>query len=244
MKKITLLLISILATLIVFSQTIKINEFMASNATTIADDYGEYDDWIELFNYGSDTVNVAGYYITDKFDNTTKHQIPTGFNVTKIPPGGFLLLWADNDTLQDGPTHLKFKLSATGEHIGVYAPDGSTCLDSISFGNQATDISYGRYPNGNNNWQHFLYPTPGASNSLVNIQEVNTSGAFSIYPNPSQNNEVSFSKPVSFRLYSYNGQEIGYFEHVQKLNTGNLTNGIYFIVLDDGNNAKIIVSNN
>ena len=141
MKRFTILVFMLSVSFIAFSQTIKINEFMASNATTISDEFGEYNDWIELYNYGTDTVNIAGYYITDTIGDNTKHQIPAGYQITKIAPQGYLILWADNDSLQTGANHLSFKLSASDEQIGLYAPDGTTVIDTISFGQQITDIS-------------------------------------------------------------------------------------------------------
>jgi len=241
MKKIFILIFFLPWSLIAFSQSIKINEFMASNSTTIADEYGEYDDWIELYNYGTDTVNIAGFYITDSLPKSMKHQFPAGYALTKIPPSGFLLLWADNDTLQDGIRHLKFKLSAHGEQIGLYAPDGITPIDTLTFGQQITDISYGRYPNGNSTWMYFNFPTPGASNSILSIENIDKANNFIIYPNPPINNIIFFNKAIDFSLYSSNGALIERYLNTTKLNTEGLSQGVYFIALDDGTREKVVI---
>ena len=142
-----------------------INEFMASNDNTITDNYGEYEDWIEIYNPNDYPVNIGGFYITDDLTDMTAWQIPDNQpDSTTIPAGGFLLLWADKDTDQ-GVLHVELKLSSGGEQIGLVAPNGTTFIDSLTFGEQTTDVSYGRKPDGSDNWQFFENPTPGASNN-------------------------------------------------------------------------------
>jgi len=71
-----------------------------------------------------------------------------------IEPGGHLLFWADNDEEQ-GPNHTNFKLDKEGEYVGLYDRDGVTLIDGLSFGQQYEDVSYGRLPDGNDNWVFF-----------------------------------------------------------------------------------------
>jgi len=142
-----------------------INEFMADNDAIIPDPQGEYDDWIELYNAGEQYINVGGKYITDNLSNSTEWQIPDNSpDSTIILPNEFLLLWADSDA-GDGILHVEMKLSSSGEQIGVYDEDGITVLDTITFGAQLTDISFGRIPNGGEDWIYMSKPTPGESNT-------------------------------------------------------------------------------
>jgi len=83
-----------------------------------------------------------------------------------LTPGGYALLWADDDTEQ-GPFHAGFKLSRSGEEIGLFESDGQTLIDSVSFGPQQEDISYGRSIDGGGLWQFFENPSPGAANSTT-----------------------------------------------------------------------------
>ncbi len=138
-----------------------INEFMASNDTTIADpDFNDYSDWIEIYNDGDVDIDISGYFMTDDLENPTKWQVPEG---VVVPAHGYLLIWADdNDTLGQAP-HTNFKLSGGGEQVGLFAPD-TTVVDTITYGEQQTDVSYGRYPDGADNWIFMTHPTPGASN--------------------------------------------------------------------------------
>lgn len=134
-----------------------INEFMASNTHTLSDESGEYDDWIELYNNNSYSINLSGLYLTDDLENPTKWAFPD----ISIPGKGYLLIWADDDTVFDD-LHANFKLSKDGEQLGVY--DGSNFIDSLTFGDQRTDISFGLYPDGSANWGFFNNPTPGSAN--------------------------------------------------------------------------------
>ncbi|MBN1362031.1 MAG: hypothetical protein JW993_15655 [Sedimentisphaerales bacterium] len=81
----------------------------------------------------------------------------------ELAPGERILFWADEDESQ-GPTHAGIKLSKDGEYIALYAADGTTVIDSITFGLQQTDVSYGRGPDGGDAGQS-LAPTPGRANT-------------------------------------------------------------------------------
>ena len=150
---------------------LSINEFMASNNSHTEDPQGQFDDWIEIYNYGSDAVDIGGMYLTDNLSDPTKWQIPNNNPaLTTIEPGSYLLVWADGDTSDSG-LHANFKLDADGEEIGLFespqdgqAHDGVTVLDSVVFGEQTTDLSYGRYPDGTGNWRFFGLPSPSAEN--------------------------------------------------------------------------------
>ena len=144
--------------------TLYINEFMAQNDRTIADPDGSggYADWIELYNAGDRSVGLGGMYLTDDLTNPTKWQVPQG---VAISARGYLLFWADADTSQ-GDLHTNFKLETAGEQIGLFdtAANGYAAIDTVTFGQQAADVSYGRYPDGSGNWQIFAVATPGSSN--------------------------------------------------------------------------------
>jgi hypothetical protein len=159
-----------------------INEFMAAN-TTIADEHGDYDDWIEIYNPGSLSIDIGGMYLTDDLDEPDKWRIPTNApNQTTIPAYGYLVLWADGET-GEGPLHLDFKLAKESESIGLYRSD-LTLVDSIEFGEQTGNISFGRYPDGEDNWRFMSTPTPGAQNNagyLGSINDVDISHSHGFY---------------------------------------------------------------
>jgi hypothetical protein len=141
-----------------------INELMAANDSTIKDNKGEYEDWIEIYNPGSEAINIGGMYITDDLNTPDKWQIPSNAPTqTTIPAHGYLVLWADSETTE-GPNHVGFKLDKGGEAVGLYYSN-LTLADSIEFGEQDSDISFGPYPDGSYNWRYMGFPTPGAQNS-------------------------------------------------------------------------------
>ncbi len=143
--------------------TLVINELMASNARSIADAYGDYDDWIEIYNCGDEPVNAAGCYLSDAPGNPTRWRIPTTHPaLTTIPAHGYLLIWADSET-QEGPLHAGLRLRTGGETVSLYDAD-QNLLDRVTFGEQAVDISYGRFPDGGAQWQTFAAATPGKAN--------------------------------------------------------------------------------
>jgi spore coat protein CotH len=138
-----------------------INEFMADNGVTIAGPDGNNPDWIELYNGGNESVILDGMYLTDNLRNPTKWQFPDD---TVIEAGGFLLIWADNASDSDG-LHASFGLRANGEEIALFASDGATLIDSITYTKQLQDVSYGRVPDGADNWEYLLSATPGWGNN-------------------------------------------------------------------------------
>ena len=146
--------------------TLKINEFIAKNDNGIQDEFGNYGDWIELYNYGETEVDITGMYMSDMVDNPTLYS----FNPTVIPSGDYLLIWCDGtdtDVITDPDTlHADFKLGAGGETV-LLSYSANTIIDSLTFGAQTADISYGRYPDGTDNWMSFTVPTPRESNTLT-----------------------------------------------------------------------------
>ena len=141
-----------------------INELMAANRQTVADEYGEYDDWVEIYNSGDSTIRLDGLYLSDDMREPTKWQI----RGIEISPKGFQLFWLDGDLAQ-GTTHAGFNLSASGEGIGIFDNDENenAIIDWIAFGVQTEDVSLGRYPDGGDTLQFCAGATPGESNILV-----------------------------------------------------------------------------
>jgi hypothetical protein len=145
-----------------------INEWMAGNTMTVADPAdGDFDDWFELFNAGESAVDLSGFYLSDTEANPTKFRVPAGY---RIPPGGFLLVWADEQTGQNSSNrldlHANFRLSATGESILLYTPT-EELLDQIIFNAQTNDVSQGRFADGAATLHFMPMPTPRHPNQLV-----------------------------------------------------------------------------
>ncbi len=149
---------------------IYINEWLAQNQNDITDPAdNDHDDWFELYNPNDYAVDLGGYYLTDNLTNQTQFRIPNGY---VVPAGGYLLVWADNESGQNttnrADLHAEFALSRTGDAIGLYTSDGEL-VDSITFTNQTTDVSEGRYPDGAANFYFMTNTTPREANIVTGI---------------------------------------------------------------------------
>lgn len=248
----------------IISENIVINELMADNSSTIADPNGEYDDWIELYNPTNNLIPLTGKYLTDKKDNLTKWKFiePNLF----MAPYEYLIVWCDENSGQIGH-HTNFKLSADGEFVALVESDGITIIDSVSFGSQTTDISFGRQTDAGDNWI-FMTPTPGATNNIVSVDDeefIPTEFSLSAFPNPfNPTTNIKFfipSTPLSFgeglgvRLIIYDilGNEVVTLVNEEKTsgaynvswsglnNSGNtVSTGVYFARLSVNNHFKNI----
>lgn len=117
-----------------------INELMAENNSAVHDSYGEFDDWIELYNPTNHPIDLSSLFLTDESGRLKKWRFPAN---TGIASHGFLIVWADNTPGQGG-LHACFKLKSTGETLLL--SDGVTLLDSVCFPAQRKDTSYMRCP--------------------------------------------------------------------------------------------------
>jgi uncharacterized protein (TIGR03437 family) len=140
-----------------------INEIMADNDGSYPDpdEAGAYEDWFEVYNPGTTTVEMSGMYLTDNANNPTKWKVPAGVT---IPAGGHLVFIADGETAQ-GSRHTSWSLSADGEVVALYGTDGTTLIDSYTFSTQQTDVALGRTTDGAASWSIFKPATPGAANT-------------------------------------------------------------------------------
>jgi hypothetical protein len=146
------------------SSAIVINEIMAKNRSAVADPQGEYDDWIELKNISDQAVDLSGMYLSDNPINPLKWRFPQG---TQLGPGGYLIVWADEDGGDTPGLHANFKLSSDGETVWLYdtAARGYALLDAATFEHLAADQSFSRYPDGTGPMQIASAPSPLGANA-------------------------------------------------------------------------------
>lgn len=188
-----------------------INEYSAANLATILDNYGNNEDWIELYNTSASTVNIGGFYLSDNPSDSLKWQFPE--NVT-IAGHGFLKIWASgrNEVLA-GNYHTNFKFTQTKD-----TPDH--IIFSNAFGEKIEDIviqitrkehSRGRTSNGADSWSIFASPTPGSSNDVAIAYQnyaakpvMDLSAGFYV---GSQMVSISTTEPNSEIRYTIDGSE-------------------------------------
>lgn len=239
---------------------LRINEFLASNDASFPGPQGDYPDWIEIYNGGVDAIDIGGYWMSDDLNEPDKqYQIPaTNPEITTIAPGGYLLIIA-NDNTAAGVLNVNFKLSGSGEHIGLWLPDRVTVVDTLSYGAQTADISMGLSPNGGLWWYFFPNPTPGTANP--DYTGINTPTGFILkpaQPNPCSNSTLiefglNHSTTVVISLYDLTGSLVKTLSnqsfragfHYITLDTESLSSGIYFCRLstpEGVSTQKIVVS--
>ena len=128
------------ATSVSAQTNVLITEFMASNTSTLADEDGDFEDWIEIYNAGTNTVDLNNWVLKD---SSTTWLFPQ----TNIGPGSFIIVFASNKNRRTPgqPLHTNFKLDRNGEYLGLLYPDGVTVASAYdpAFPIQGTDISYG-----------------------------------------------------------------------------------------------------
>ncbi len=139
---------------------IVISEVMAKNDGAWVDEVGETDDWIEIHNRSDEGVSLAGWRIGD--DPEQLHPVPA-FNTLHenhtLQPGGYAILWADNQ-LEQGPTHLPFKVSSSGETLYLVAP-GRVAADTVEVGPSQPNDVWARF---GDEWSRCQYATPRRAN--------------------------------------------------------------------------------
>jgi hypothetical protein len=122
---------------------ILITEFMADNAATLQDQFGEYSDWVELCNTSSVPVNLEGWVIADNSSKTHKNAFT--FPSYLLQPSAYIVVFASGTErkVEGESFHTKFGLSKSGESLYLFSPSSSAAIQSITFGTQYTDYSYG-----------------------------------------------------------------------------------------------------
>ena len=164
-----------------------INEIMSSNVNIVADDFGEYDDWIEFYNAGPDPVDMGGLYLSNSLGELDLFRISSDQpDSTIIHPGEYLLIWADDSTEQ-GVLHAGFKLNRMGEQVILYDYSGKNIIDSVTYKLVPRNRSYGRCRDGSLPWMQIDYASPMQPNEtgLASVSRPDFAGnRFLVYPNP------------------------------------------------------------
>lgn len=216
-----------------------VNEVMTSNSNVLQDDFGQHEDWIEIYNPNPYPITLEGYYLTDDL------AIPNKFMVSSksesiVPANGYRIFYASN-VRQRGADHTNFKISA-GETVTLSAPNG-TVLSSVTVPSWLVpNTSYGCSPNGSNTaWGMFSSSTPGAENpSGVADLEEDTRNLFKIYPNPTDEGMISFTAVGDYTVYDVQGRMLGVYYNVKKLNIEGLQSGVYLVVNEFGRSERLV----
>jgi gliding motility-associated-like protein len=180
-----------------------INEYSASNFSGFTDNFGENEDWVELYNTSASPVNLSGYYLSDRAGNPTKFML----GAVSVPGNGFLRVWCSGRNINTGTIHTNFKLTQCKPEKIIFASPAGIIIDSLTMVRTQVNHSRGRLPNGANTWSVFTTPTPGASNTGTAL-EYATTPSFSVqagfYPG-SQTVTITTPDPNITLRYTTNG---------------------------------------
>jgi hypothetical protein len=148
--------------------SVYLNEIMAANqgALVMPGQSDTFPDWFELYNPGPNEAVLDGLFLTDNRNTPTKYQIPSG---VRIPPGGFIVFYADNEHTR-GPTHTNFQLAREGEYLAIFANAELDPIDEIEYGELSINGVWSRFPDGGDEWVHTACYTPGAPNAPCELQ--------------------------------------------------------------------------
>ena len=152
------------------SRNLWISEVMSSNRSTVADEDGDYPDWIEIHNSGRQAIDLAGFWLSDDPTNPMKWAFPA----VSLKPGGYLLVFAsgkNRDDLATGNLHTGFRLSAGGETVVLSTPD-LRVADAVEIPPLLTNVSYGRVPGSTTRFAYYLDPSPGLANGALFFEEL------------------------------------------------------------------------
>ncbi|MGB4820714.1 MAG: CotH kinase family protein [Saprospiraceae bacterium] len=206
-----------------------INEICASNQSILKDEFGEFDDWIELYNKGTMSIYLGDKFLSNDKNNATKWRLPS----VSLAPGQYLIIWADNDAKQ-GSNHTNFKLDAAGEYIGLFDNESNLfgLMDEIEFPAQDNNSAFARVPNGIGTFQKYT-PSPGRNNTPSDTNNPSGKSIFSVYPNPCSSLIFIKSSTVfqKIALYDLCGRKM-YQAYVtnQEVPLTKLLDGIYILV--------------
>lgn len=134
---------------------VQITEVCLRSEAGLRDADGDSPDWIELYNAGTESVSLDGWYLSDDPEEPARWRIP---DIT-LAPGEYYIIFASGKNRTQGELHTDFALSA-GESVILTTPIGSTA-DRVELTQTEPDASLARI---GSDWRECASPTPGKAN--------------------------------------------------------------------------------
>lgn len=212
-----------------------INEFMADNEETVADEHGTYSDWIELYNGDIRDIFLGDYYLTDNYSDPDKWRLPS----VMLSAGSFILIWADGNTAA-GNRHASFRLSKDGEEIGLYS-SGLLVVDTVTFGLQGEDVSMGRKSDGAKEIILMATATPGRSNNTTSAGEITAETELKAWPNPASGGLIRLNRSCDFLIYNSAGILVYRGTDTETVNVDGFTSGVYILTDGRGSYIRLVI---
>ena len=142
-----------------------INELMQSNVEYMMDDIKEFpDSWVELYNKGTEAVNLKDYKISNKNKPKKAWQLPD----MTVEPNGFVVIFCDKEGKEDNRLHADFRLeSGKDGNLYLFKDGDDNPIDMLEGMAKmpAPDVAYGRKTDGGDEWGYQLTPSAGKPNT-------------------------------------------------------------------------------
>lgn len=178
MKKLFLAALVALCYVSSLNAQVVINEFMQSNIDCVMDDLNDFpDSWVELYNAGSEAVDMSVYSIGDSMKSEKAFTLPR----YTLQPHAYVLVYCDKEGSR---WHTPFRLES-GKDCACYLFKNGEIVDQIPEGlkkQPAPNIAYGRKTDGAEKWGYQAQPTPKAANcgEVYGVKDILGDPVFSV----------------------------------------------------------------
>jgi len=165
-------------------QGLVINEIMPVNETTIPDESGDFDGWLELYNDGLLPINLTGVSLSTGLSSLARWEMPA----VMIRPAEHKLVWLDGQQAE-GALHSPLRMYQPGDVVKLLAPQkaGGWEIDRRDYHEMQADQSVGRSRDGLDDWVLQTEPTPGEPNNALIVHPGPVPSVIVLrdnYPNP------------------------------------------------------------
>lgn len=231
-----------------YEYTLSINEMCASSDqhSGNADEYGKYPDWIEVYNYGNEPIDLAGLYFSNKANELDLSQIVYGSKSTIVESKQRVLVWANSDPV-DGPLYLNFNMNVDKSKT-IYLSNASGEIISLaSYEPHDVNESFGYQSDNTGDWILFescnkITSTPGKANGTikcgdVSVIETQISESLSMYPNSASSEVTISSKSLisNVRICDLNGRTLLEYtpkESELRIDLSTISQGVYIVRIE------------
>jgi hypothetical protein len=142
----------------------QLNELMARNDSAVVNPWGQYCDWIELYNPGAAPLDLSGMSLSVNQLQPGQWVFPGG---TTLAAGGYLVVWCDDSRAASTNVQVNFNMGQAldGNSGGAYLFNSAgQVVDYVEYGFQVSNQSIGRT---GGSWGLLASPTPGAANAAA-----------------------------------------------------------------------------
>ena len=204
-----------------------INEIMAGNVTSVADQNGEYDDWVEIYNGNNFSIDLNGYYLSDNENDLTKWSFPN----MSIAANDYLIIWCDTAGGTQTGLHTTFRLAAEQEEVYLTNSFGSV-IDAVHFVNMPSDMAYARVPNGTGSMKYQEHTYNAQNQNSTSLIDFVSDKNIRVYPNPSKNRIYILGSAQKIEVFNVMGQNISAVIENRSIDISSWENGIYLLKID------------